>query len=127
LRLKLRDVQYLKEPDLNNELERLADSLVQTFKPSVAANALFVKRLAFRHESEVRAVIFNEAAPQVGHGSGLEVSVSPHELIQSILVDPRAPEPYVQAYRHYLVEKLGFKGPVQKSGLYAEREPLEVL
>ena len=34
-------------------------------------------------------------------------------------MDPRAPDEYVEAYRHYLKDRLNFPGNVEKSTLYA--------
>ena len=58
---------------------------------------------------------------------GFKVSVDPHALVETILVDPRAPDEFVQAYQHYFRDKLGFVGRIAKSALYADREPIEVL
>ena len=125
LHLSLQDVRYLNEANLNHELECIADSLAESFTISTAARALLVKRRAFRHEAEIRAVVSCNTAPQ-NPSAGMKLTVNPHKLIESILVDPRAPDAYVRAYRHVLVKELGFGGPVHKSGLYADHEPLEV-
>jgi len=39
-------------------------------------------------------------------------------LIDSVLVDPRAPDAFFSSYRYYLKDRLNFPGTVSKSGLY---------
>jgi len=127
INFKIKDVRYLQESVLNYEVEAVADELSQKLSFTDASSPLFMKRLAFRHEAEVRAVILcNEPTP-VDVRDGVNIHVDPHELISTVLVDPRAPDEFVSAYRHYLQDELGFTGRVQKSGLYAEHDPLEVL
>ncbi len=38
--------------------------------------------------------------------------MNPHKLIESILLDPRAPQQLVDAFTSYFVQKLQFKGRV---------------
>lgn len=126
-RILVKRVRYLPESELSNQLEAIADELYQSYSVRLACEPLFMKRRAFHHEAEVRAVAYVPQDSSTDLSQGLKVPCDPHTLVQSVLVDPRAPKEFVQAYRYYLREKLGFAGRVAQSALYAETEPLEVL
>lgn len=126
LKYRLKDVEYLNQRVLNQRLRDLADKLQESFTPALAANALHWKRRAFEHEDEVRLIVFRErgaANPQ----DGLKIKVDPHTLIDDVLIDPRAPAAFVEAFKLYLTKKIGFDGTVGRSLLYAEQSPIEVV
>lgn len=85
-----------------------------------------MKRLAFDHECETRAVIVDEDCLEGVPKKGISIPVDPFRLLTSIWIDPRAPDEIVKAYKFYLKEKLGFPGMVERSGLYAVPEDLAV-
>jgi hypothetical protein len=87
---------------------------------------LFVKREAFRHESEWRAVVYCRDEKEGAPKRGLSVPVDPHALIDRILLDPRAPQELVDAFQYYFVKKLKFKNEVVRSVLYKAPKPIEV-
>jgi hypothetical protein len=123
---RLKKVKYMRETDLNYQVEAIADELAQHFSLASALEPLFLKRLAFKHETEFRAVLFANANVSADPKDGFKVPVDPHSFINSVLVDPRAPDEFVRMYRHHLQSQYQFAGPVQKSGLYAHCDPLEV-
>ncbi len=127
VRTIIKHVKYLPESDLSHEVEAIADELAQQHDYKLACEPLFMKRRAFHHEAEVRAVIYVPSNCETALEGGVKLPVDPHLLIQSILVDPRAPIEFVRAYKHYLSERLGYAGRVGQSALYADTEPLEVL
>lgn len=88
--------------------------------PSLGADLLCIKRSAFEHESEVRAILFNSNAERSEGGvlKGISVDFDGIDLIDSILFDPRAPDEICHAMQHYLKEVLKFPGAVRKSKLY---------
>lgn len=123
-RFKLKDVKYLPQDDLENEFSKIADSLAQRHSYNDSIASLFLKRNAFRHEAEVRVVLTaptERAAPTF-----LRVQVTSAWLIDSVLIDPRAPDEYVRAFQHYIKDKLAFPGTVLKSALYSPRESYDV-
>ncbi|MDO3510226.1 DUF2971 domain-containing protein [Ralstonia pseudosolanacearum] len=125
LKYRLGDVEYLPQKELNQRLLDLAETLKESFTPATAANSLQWKRRAFEHEREVRLIAYRKevsANPQ----SGLRIKIDPHELIDDILIDPRAPSEFVDAFKFYLKNKIGFQGEVGRSLLYAEQKPIEV-
>ena len=85
---------------------------------------LFLKRRAFSHESETRAVVYAGAAEDETRKAFI-VKADARNLINSIWIDPRAPQEYVDAFTAYLKKEIKFKGVVKKSSLYAARTPLD--
>jgi hypothetical protein len=118
--IKVKAVRYVSETEyhaINNRNAELNNARV-TF--TRASAHLFLKRKAFEHEAEVRAVVFDPGQPLDGRTPGLSITMDTRQLIDSVLVDPRAPSEYVEMYSHYLKRVLGFPGRVAKSRLYEE-------
>ena len=86
-----------------------------------ALASLFVKRNAFKHESEYRVVVLDRS-PEDGQTRLTVPTIDPHLLVQSVLVDPRAHDATVKVFKFFLKEKLKFKGSVAKSVLYERAE-----
>ena len=80
----------------------------------------FLKRKAFRHESEYRLVVF--ARRDRPSGKRLLIPVDPHRLILSVLMDPRAHEATVSVFKFFLEKRLRYHGLVGKSTLYDKPE-----
>ncbi|MHA6910850.1 DUF2971 domain-containing protein [Ralstonia pseudosolanacearum] len=125
LRYRLIDVEYLAEAELRSRTHELTATLRNEFKPELAANSLGWKRRAFKHEEEVRLIIFRDKITE-NPKDGLKIKIDPHALIDDILIDPRAPKSLFEAFELYLKEKIGFKGGISKSRLYATRESIRV-
>lgn len=89
-------------------------------------DVLFLKREAFDHESEYRAVIYSPEATKVRAQKGIKIPVDPHQLIDSILLDPRATDELASAFSFYFKEKLKFTKRVQQSVLYKSPTPFVV-
>ena len=126
IRFRIQGVKYKPESKLNYEIEAIADALAESFRLSVAFDSLFMKRLAFKHEAEVRVAVYKQGIELDETPLGIGVPIDPFALIESVLIDPRAPDAYVKAYKHFLKEKLGFPGRVGQSALYTGREALGV-
>ena len=120
------EVQYLSQSDLNAETTAVADDLKRRFTLKRAADMLYLKREAFRHESEWRATVYCPDADAKNFAEGLSIPIDPHELIDRILLDPRAPEELVSAFKFYFENKLGFRGEVTRSVLYKSPKPIEI-
>jgi hypothetical protein len=118
------DVEYLKQEVLTKRLDQIRQNFKREFSPPLAMEPLFMKRLAFDHERETRAVILDEACLTEEPKKGISIPVDPFKLLTSIWVDPRAPDEVLKAYRYYLKDKLGFPGKVERSGLYAVPDDL---
>ena len=116
------DVKYLSVSDLNVRLLRLKQSIQANFDLKMATHSLFLKRDAFDHEAEVRAVIHDEAPEIPATQKHLCIALDPHAFVESIMFDPRANDAFVKVCKFYLAKSVGFKGSVRKSALYRVRQ-----
>lgn len=121
---KIQKVKYLYQEALDFELQRIEKALTSRHSVSTAMSQLFLKRRAFSHESETRAVVYAGAAEDETRKAFI-VKADARNLINSIWIDPRAPQEYVDAFTAYLKKEIKFKGVVKKSSLYAARTPLD--
>lgn len=113
---KIHPVIYHDVKMVREKLEAL--KVLMNGEPTQALSGLFYKRDSFKHENEVRAAIYDKSGKKGTKEGGFQVSIDPHSLIRRILIDPRAPCEYVDAYKHYIKNILGFSGEVEKSNLY---------
>lgn len=120
-------VRYLSQHDLNLQVRKIASSLQKNFDLSTAVKILYLKREAFMHESEWRATIFCPDADRAQVRKGISVDINPHNIIDSILLDPRAPQELVDAFTYYFKEKLKFKGRVLRSVLYKSPKRIQLV
>ncbi|WPH22339.1 DUF2971 domain-containing protein [Variovorax paradoxus] len=117
---RIRKVEYETTAAVKTRAEQIAKELNLAFDPKKAADLFYMKRSAFEHEQEVRALLYCEDAPADQPKKGWAIQVNGHELVESIVLDPRVPDHFSAAMRMYLKSKIGFKGPVQKSVLYTK-------
>ena len=111
-------VEYLTQDKLNIAHGEIATDLRESFQLGRAVDALYIKREAFAHESEWRATLYCPGDSVNSQKKGVEVPVDPHALIDRILLDPRAPDELIEAFKFFFQRKLGFKGRVGRSALY---------
>jgi len=79
------------------------------------ASTFFYKRVAFRHEKEIR-IIYN-ALNNSAENPFFKLGVNPNQLIDEIVFDPRMTnEDYIRHKRQ--VQDLGFQNSIVHSGLY---------
>lgn len=109
-------VDYLEPGPINRFYKQMEADLSARYSVKRAADALFVKREAFGHENEWRSVLYCKDVP--AETKGIEVPVDPHELIDGVVLDSRAPTQLVDALALYFNKKLGYKGDVKPSSLY---------
>lgn len=115
---KIQNVEYLYQEELDEKIASAKANLKEKYSFANAAEPLFMKRKAFDHERETRVVVYDSSCLDNGDTKGVTVEIEPFDVITSIWIDPRAPQPVVDAYTYYLKEKLEFPGTVKKSGLY---------
>jgi hypothetical protein len=106
--------------------KKIRAELAAFFDLTKATDLLFVKRKAFDHESEYRAIILAPNADREFVQHGLKIKVNPRQLIDNILIDPRAPDELADALIFYFKEKIGFTKRVGRSVLYKSPTPLVV-
>jgi len=126
IRFKIQNVKYMFQEELRFALRDVANALDKKYSIEKAIEPLFMKRNAFHHEYEVRAVVYDREPQPTDNGKGVVIPVDAKALIRSIWIDPRAPKEYVEAYSHYLRKKLKYPGVVKKSTLYDAPEQIDV-
>lgn len=115
-------VQYLSQAMISQQAESLAIATLSTQSELAAAKSLLIKRVSFSHEEEIRLLIINRNYD----GQVLPISIDPHTVIQSVMIDSRAPKELIDVYKNHLKNTLGFKGRVSKSTLYDHPPPLNI-
>ena len=119
---RIRNVDYLNPKSYKEKVAQIEVLMSDDeFKsPTFAADLLCLKRSAFSHEREVRAILYDAEAPrdEAQKRKGIEVEVNGHALFDSILLDPRAPKELCEAMQHYFKKVLRFEGKVGQSKLY---------
>jgi hypothetical protein len=117
-------VKYHSERDILNRAESIATDVYNDRTDTSAARSYLFKRNAFSHEDEVRILVVDRSSrPKDGV---LSLAMSPGDVIQSVLVDPRAPESVVHMYKSYLKSEFGFTRSVQQSQIYRAPKPLVI-
>ncbi|NTX27048.1 hypothetical protein HT746_07865 [Burkholderia pyrrocinia] len=113
--------------------EELASHAISTYanggpeankNPSCVASLLFVKRMAYRAENEIRPVVLLDEA--AGHQPVWKLKVDPHALIDSITIDPRVTlrKANGNPMRDYqnrasILEQWGFADKIVQSHMYS--------
>ena len=108
-------VKYFSIKKLYSHAENIAKKLSSSSNNNFAKSLLF-KRNAFSHEREVRLLFFYQE--DITQGKVFTYKINPHDLIETVLVDPRATKQTVDLYKYYLKNKFNFKGRVKRSVLY---------
>jgi hypothetical protein len=119
----VRDVSYVKLSELDGQISDIAAELRKKFLPRRAADALLLKRDAFDHEAEVRAII--NAPPKLGGADHLKVKIDPHHFVENIYFDPRVDPTFEKVCSHYIRTAIEYKGKIGKSSLYKDRDAIE--
>lgn len=110
-------VTYRKEKEIETVL-RAANA--KSADPTSVAQTLLTKRLAFRHEGEVRLLIY---APDTSTANGLlRYSIDPHTLIDQVMLDPRLLKNAADDAKVRIRETTGFAGTIKRSLLYQPPE-----
>ncbi|MBI5721275.1 MAG: DUF2971 domain-containing protein [Burkholderiales bacterium] len=125
--LWVRDVDYKSPTKVRVTLLRLHQRLSANYSVEEAVEALFLKRDAFDHEKEVRLVVHDASVSDSSPPrSSLRLRIEPHQLIDSIMFDPRVEGGFYQSSKKHLEGAVGFQGTIGKSALYRMQQPLVV-
>ena len=123
----VKDVEYVPASKIDAKISSIARDLSKKYDSRHAADVLFLKRDAFDHEAEVRAIIHDKKATTKSKPKEyLKIPIEPNTLLESIFFDPRADDAFVKMCMFYLRDQFGFKHPMQKSALYRTKDPLVV-
>jgi hypothetical protein len=117
-------VKYRRQSEIDLEHKKLVQELSVNYEPKKALNSLMYKRNAFNHEAETRVLLHAMGVPE--SQKGICVPIEPHALVETILADPRMPDPIYEAFSYYIKNKVHFNGRFGKSTIYSARDPLRV-
>ncbi len=123
---RVEEVEYVSQQDLNAKAKEVAASLKDIFNIGEAVNMLYVKRRPFSHENEWRATLYCPSVVKAEGKKGMTIPVDPHAFINRILLDPRASDELISAFKFYFKSKIGFKGEVARSVLYKKPKGYEI-
>lgn len=101
-----------------NEFRRLNNS--RKLKDVYFEDPLFIKRMEFTNEKEVRIILHYWDSDLIGIpdlDDHFSYKIDPNFLFDEIVFDPRIHKKKFQAYKDYLVVN-GFKNPIRQSNLY---------
>lgn len=121
---KIGAVKYRRQSEIDREHKKLVQELSVKYEPRKALDSLMYKRNAFNHEAETRVLLYATGVPE--SQEGIRVPVEPHELVETILADPRMPDPVYEAFSYYIKSKVRFSRRFGKSAIYSARDPLRV-
>ncbi|WP_404978834.1 DUF2971 domain-containing protein [Caballeronia novacaledonica] len=85
---------------------------------AAVAMAWLNKRIAFRHEQEMRVLtVLPRNSSTASNPKVFKFTIDPHALVRSIHIDPRAPREVFETLKRDIRADLQFKGSVQQSSL----------
>ena len=115
-------VEYLTTNQIKGKAKKFTKDVISGDSAKVVAESLLFKRNSFSHEEEVRVLVVDQ--DDIAKDGVLSININPHEIIQSVLIDSRAPNELVDVYTNYLKNVLHFNGNVGKSTLYDVPKPM---
>ncbi len=114
-------VEYYSKKAMSSIAKKIFEDIEDGIETNFA-RTLLCKRKAFNHEKEVRLMYFGNHTDKGSETYKYEIN--PHELIDSVAIDPRAPDQLVDVYKYYLRNRIKFRGHIIKSRLYDPPEQL---
>lgn len=109
-------VEYFKKEKLKEQLQDSISISTLLTDPSCRSQAstLLLKRIAFRHEKEVRLIYYS---PESCDSDLHPIDVDPHDLFDEITIDPRATYGDFRSWKEQL-RSLGYRKKIIRSLLY---------
>jgi hypothetical protein len=118
-------VRYLANKELISFAKGALSSDTGLLSMRMFAQTLVVKRLAFRHEREVR-LLFIPHENADAKDDLFPYPVDPHGLIDQVMIDPRLGLPEANALKQKIRAQTGFAGEIKRSLLYAPPPELTI-
>jgi len=87
------------------------------------ASSLCVKRPAFKHENEVRLIHFEHDVNKYNEQL-FQYQFDAHDVIDQLMLDPRLDVSEAEIIKKEITKRVGFKGSIKRSLLYALPEDL---
>jgi hypothetical protein len=110
-------VMYLPSDSVLQEIASAIDQhgLDVFANPSNRARLLLLKREAFTHEAEVRAIFVQQTPEPVR--AMIQVPVDPSAVFEEVMFDPRL-APFERIERETVIKSLGYTGVIRTPELY---------
>lgn len=113
-------VEYFSKSQIINWIkERKAKNIFLNIFDEV--DSLFIKRKEFKHESEVRLIIYKvlkeEDIVYQNQKRFIKLNINPNEIIEEITFDPRLDDDTFFTYKN-AIKKMGYGNIINKSNLY---------
>lgn len=113
-------VRYMSRKKIQESIQ--SKGIVYTDIMPNIVDSLFLKRIEFKHEKEVRIIYYadRDVDSKLKPDSKLiAFNINPFQLIEEIAFDPRGEDSYISAYKNYLVSKFNYpEKKIVKSSLY---------
>ena|GEM_PF-753560 len=107
-------VQYKNVKTLKAFLDSGGQMSIST---KAMAKSFLLKRLAFKHESEIR-LLFLGNATDYGDNGLYRYEVDPHEVVLQIMADPNRDRANWERDKARLRKETNFTGPIKRSKIY---------
>lgn len=103
----------------NKGLIGVANSTFEDYGVTVGNifNSLLIKRKAFLHENEVRALHMKKSDDQSSE-SVYQYEIDPHDFVTQIMIDPRRSYSEYKVIEDVIRKTTGYKGSIKRSLLY---------
>lgn len=111
----LGSVRYSNTKEWMEQAKKIR-SLAKRNGPKAIAEAMLLKRRPFTHEEEIRLLYIDGSTGK--NENLLYVTLDPHEVIQTLLIDPRTETAVAKKYKDYFKIKAGYKKSVAQSSIY---------
>lgn len=109
-------VNYYTTKDLIAKAKLIRKRVVEDMDTQAVAEIMLLKRKAFSHEKEIRVLHLTYYSES--HDDLLYFDIDPHDVIVSILIDPRAPQQRFKALKRHFKEICGYSGSVTQATTY---------
>lgn len=111
----LGSVRYSNTKEWMEQAKKIR-SLAKRNGPKAIAEAMLLKRRPFTHEEEIRLLYIDGT---IGKNEDLLfVTLDPHEVIQTLLIDPRTETAEANKYKDYFKKTAGYKKSIAQSTIY---------
>ena len=110
------EVEYRYGRELVKHAKEIREKLKASQESTEVARTMLLKRKPFAYEKEVRVIHLTDQPP--ASDGNLYFSIDPHKVIQTILIDPRAPDYRFKALKRYFEHVGQFKGNIDQSAIY---------
>lgn len=108
-------VNYVSTAEWSKQMGQVKSNMDQHGDAAAIAKMMLLKRTPFKHEDEIRIIHLKAHADD---DELLHITLDPHEVIKTILIDPRASQLQFMAFKKFFSDTCRFGGSISQSSLY---------